>query len=240
MFFQFKDIPAIILLLSGVYYSLNHKKLTIAAALTGLLCGSIMYIGSGYTGLIMLTLFFLLGTLSTSWGRRVKQELDKPNDQALRKSTQVLANAGAATLCASLMIIFSVHAEIFLLMLSASLASATADTLSSELGMLYGRNFYNCITWKKDQKGLDGVVSLEGTLIGIAGATVIAIIYALSTSFNHFFMMIIIAAALGNFSDSLFGASLERRNLLHNDWVNFLSTLVAAGVALLLSLIQLH
>ena len=240
MFFQFKDIPAIILLAGGVYYSLKGKKLTVAAAFTGFLCGLIIYSGAGYTGLIMLTTFFLLGTLSTGWGRKVKQLLDKPNDAVQRKSTQVLANAGTGTLCALLMLISPARADIFLLMLSAGFASATADTLSSELGMIYGQNFYNCITWRKDQKGLDGVVSLEGTLIGTAGAVVIALIYGLGTQFNYFVLIIIIAAVLGNFSDSLFGASLERRNLIHNDWVNFLSTLLAAGAALLLSLMELQ
>jgi uncharacterized membrane protein len=34
-------------------------------------------------------------------------------------------------------------------------------------------------------------------------------------------------------ADSYLGALFERRNLLNNDGVNFLSTLVAAGVALL-------
>jgi uncharacterized membrane protein len=35
--------------------------------------------------------------------------------------------------------------------------------------------------------------------------------------------------------DSYLGALLERRKLLNNDWVNFFSTLTAAGVALLLA-----
>ena len=233
-------LPAFLLLFGGVYFSVSRKRLTKLAALTGFICGSILYLGAGYTGLFLLTAFFLLGTLSTSWGRRVKQELAMTRESAERKPGQVLANAGTATLFALLMFLFSNHASLFMLMLTASIASATADTLSSELGMLYGRNFYNCLTWKKDQRGLDGVISLEGTMIGIIGAMFIALIYALGISVDYRIAIIIIAAAAGNFSDSLFGAALERRNLLTNDWVNFLSTLFAAGVALLCNLIWLH
>ncbi|WP_158797444.1 DUF92 domain-containing protein [Pedobacter sp. L105] len=233
-------LPAFLLLLGGVYFSVSRKKLTSLAALTGFVCGSILYLGAGYTGLMLLTAFFLMGTLSTSWGKRIKQDLVPGEESTARTPGQVLANAGTATFFALLMILFPNQASLFLLTLAASIASATADTLSSELGMLYGRSFYNCLTWKKDQRGLDGVISLEGTLIGIAGAIFIALIYALGVKLDYRIIIIVIAAAAGNFSDSLFGATLERRNLLTNDWVNFLSTLFAAGVALLLSLIWLH
>ncbi len=43
--------------------------------------------------------------------------------------------------------------------------------------MVYGRRFFNIITLKPDGKGLDGVISMEGTLIGIAGCVIIAAIY---------------------------------------------------------------
>ena len=125
--------------------------------------------------------FFLCGTLSTVWGRKAKVQLDKPGDSVQRKSGQVLANAGTATIFSFLALIFPEYRTVFMLMVAGSFASATADTLSSELGMLYGKRFYNCLTWKKDTRGLDGVISLEGTLIGVAGAGLIALIYALFT-----------------------------------------------------------
>lgn len=230
-----KDLPAVLLLLGGAGYSISRKKLTPLAALTGLFCGAVLYIRVGYTGLFLLTAFFSLGTVATSWGKKLKQQLKPAGDELLRKPGQVLANAGSAALFALLMPVFPLHTIALQLMLTASMASATADTLASELGMLYGKNFYNCLTWKKDQRGLDGVVSLEGTLIGIVGAAIIAFIYAIGVNPDYrLVILIVIAGASGNFIDSVFGASLERRKLLNNDGVNFISTLFAAGVALLL------
>jgi uncharacterized protein (TIGR00297 family) len=234
---QLKDLPVALLLIAGIVFSIYAKKLTPAAAFTGLICGSLLYFGAGYPGILMLTVFFLCGTIATSWGRRKKQKLDKPGDHERRDSGQVLANAGMAAFLAALLITFPEQRVLLTVMLSSSIASAMADTLSSELGMIYGKSFYNCITWKKDQCGLDGVISLEGTLIGFAGATVIAIVYALSEVFNIYFLVIIIAGAAGNFSDSFLGAKLERKGILTNNLVNFLSTLFAAVVAAVFCLV---
>ena len=119
-------------------------------------------------------------------------------------------------------------------MMAAAFSSATADTLSSELGSLYGRKFYNILSFKKDTRGLDGVISVEGTLFGVIGSMLIAVVYSAGFGWGENFFLIIIAGTIGNLADSLLGALWERKRLLHNDVVNFLNTLIAAGVCLLL------
>lgn len=228
-------ILLVILLFVGVVESIRHRKLTPVAAIIGGITGFCIFLGAGWTGFAMLTLFFVGGTVATGWKRSQKTEMGMMQEQSgQRKPGQVLANAGLAGALGLLTLFFPQHRDILALMIAATFSSSFADTLSSELGSLYGKKFYNILTFQKDQKGLDGVVSLEGTLIGVAGSGVMAAVYSLGFGWDARFLILVLAGIFGNISDSILGAALERRHRLGNDAVNFLNTLMAALVAGLL------
>jgi uncharacterized protein (TIGR00297 family) len=226
------DPGVLLLLLTIVAASIRWKKLTVPAALTGGLLGWLVYAGAGPTGLVMLADFFVLVTAATSWKKREKALLPgKDAHQSTRRTSQVLANGGVAGMAGLLILLHPSWKAPLTVAIAGSLASAAADTLSSELGSVYGRRFYNILTWRPDRKGLDGVVSLEGLLIGVAGASIIAGLYALGNGWNKACIVIIASGTTGNLTDSLLGATLERRGYISNDWVNFLNTLIAAIAA---------
>jgi uncharacterized protein (TIGR00297 family) len=225
----------IVVLIAGMIASVKAGKLTVAASVMGGVIGLLVFMATGFAGLIMMVTFFVLGTLSTSWKLSVKQSLGlAETGKGRRVAAQVIANAGVAGLLALLIIIFPRYINLFIVMIAASFASAIADTLSSELGNVYGRKFYNVITFKKDTRGENGVVSLEGTIIGIIGSAVIAFIYALAYHFDLNFLWIIVAGTIGNLTDSILGATLERKYVLNNNAVNFSNTAIAAIAALML------
>lgn len=222
-------------LILGMLLSVYFKKLTLPAAITGGLTGLLIYQGAGLTGIAMLTLFFILGSGATGWQLRSKQQIGAAEkDRGRRTAGQVIANGGIAALIGAIIWRMPQAAASHRLMMAGSLAAATADTLASELGTVYGKRFYNIINFKKDQRGLDGVVSLEGTLIGIAGAALIAIVYSIGFGWNINFLWIVIGGAIGNLADSVLGATLERKDWIGNNVVNFLNTLIGALVCLLL------
>lgn len=229
------DIIIYILLLLGAVWSYTGKKLTLSGAITGAVVGLLIYKGSGYIGIIILALFFIAGSWATGWQLNKKIAPGTTHQYKGRRTAgQVLANGGVAALLSVVAWYFQEMRQTIIVMVAGSFAAATADTLSSELGTVYGRNFYNILTLKKDQRGLDGVVSLEGTLIGLAGATAIGLVYTLSFGWGLPFLWIVISGFAGNLADSVLGASLERKGWIGNNLVNFLNTAVGANVCWLL------
>ncbi|WP_183559072.1 DUF92 domain-containing protein [Mucilaginibacter sp. SP1R1] len=224
----------VLILIVGIGYSVSAEKLTAIAAFTGAVVACLVFAGAGYTGIAMMTCFFILGSAATTWQHGKKQDFTTAREHKNgRTAGQVLANAGIAGITGVLILLWPLQAHLWLLMMTASLASATADTLSSELGTVYGRRFFNVITLKPDQRGLDGVISLEGVLIGVVGCIVISFIYALGFGWSTNLVIVIVAGTAGNLADSILGATLERKGYIRNNMVNFLNTLIAALIVLL-------
>ena len=234
--FSFSLMLVIFLLIAFAAGSYFLRKLTGMASIVGGITALVIYLGGGLPALIMLGVFFVLGTAATSHKRNFKNEMRLTHaGETKRNLGQVLANSGVPAILSLLNIATGYTQPVLLVMVAASLASATGDTLSSELGNVYGRNFYNVLTFKKDQRGLNGVISVEGTLFGAIGSLAIATIHAVAYDLNFAFFVIVVSGVAGNLSDSLLGASLERKGYLGNDAVNFLSTAIAGVVALLMT-----
>lgn len=222
----------LLLLGSGMFYSVRAGKLTTVAAGTGGALGLLIYLGSGFTGLALLALFFALGTAASSWHVADKRRLGLAEENKGRRTAgQVVANAGVASLMGLMAWQYPPAAPLAQLMLAGSFAAATADTLSSELGNVYGRRYYNILTLRPDTRGLNGVVSLEGSLLGLTGTAVLAAAYCLGFGWGAAFGWLLVAGTAGNLMDSMLGATLERSGVLGNNAVNFINTLTGALVA---------
>lgn len=213
-------------------FSVAANKLTVTASVVGGIIGFLIYAGAGFAGIIMMTVFFVAGTLATSFKLKYKQQLGlAETNKGKRTAAQVIANAGVAAIISVLILLLPKHTVLLTIMMAASFASAIADTVSGELGNVYGHRFYNIRTLQKDKRGLNGVISAEGTLSGIFASAVIAVIYAIAFGWGVHVAIIIIAGTVGNLTDSLLGATLERNHRIGNNAVNFLNTLTASVVA---------
>jgi uncharacterized protein (TIGR00297 family) len=200
---QYFVLPVILVAILTTVYKL--RKLTfLGTIIAGLIAISLFY-GFMWPGIAMLAAFFILATISTSFKKHQKQIFEKEAEPERRDAYQVLANGGIAGMLGILntFIPWLIYPHPLIVLMAASLASATADTLSSELGTIYGKRFYNITTLKPDIKGKDGVISVEGTLFGVAGSTVIALIFTCYFGWTAHAAVIFIAGTVGNLFDSV-------------------------------------
>lgn len=220
-----------------LFISIYRRKLTPSAGVTAFVLGSLV-LAAGLMPALMLVAFFVMGVLASAFGRSIKCQLKngQPHSEE-RNAVQVLCNGGIAGICAVLVFRYPEQSGLYVLLMAGSLAAAAADTVASELGTVWGKRFMNVLSFRKEERGLDGVISREGTLAGIAAAAVIALIYSVGAGFSRETLYIIAGGAAGNWIDSVLGATLQRRGRLNNDAVNALNTFTGAIIVLALKLI---
>lgn len=226
-------LNAALLILLGSAVAYWRHWLSGAGAVAGGAIAALVFFGSGWAGMSCLGLFFVLGVASTRFHFRGKEQIGLAEEKKGRRGFgNVIGNGGIAALAS---LVLAWHSGISgLPVVAGSLAAATSDTLSSELGNIYGKRFWDMRTFRKGEKGADGVISLEGSLAGLAGALamgalVLAWGYEPATA-----LVVVIAGLAGNLTDSFLGAFPERAGWLSNHEVNFLSTACAALLAFLL------
>jgi uncharacterized protein (TIGR00297 family) len=211
-----------------------------SGALMGFLMGTAIYMGYGYKTFLVLLSFFVLGSVATRLGYARKAARGVAEG---RKGARSWREATANTLAAaffSILVITTHYEAAFLVAFIAALAEAAGDTISSEIGQWLSGRAYMITTFKPVPAGLDGGVSLVGTLAGMgASALVVAVGYSLGLCRPGTAVVAFIAAGAGNLADSYLGATIERRGLVGNGIVNFAGTSFAGGLALGL-LLMLH
>jgi uncharacterized protein (TIGR00297 family) len=210
------------------------RGVTRSGAVAGAVVCFLLYASAGPGAFAALVTVFSLAWITTRWGYKQKQKLGTAEKRDGRRASQVLANLGVAAVCAVL------HAAsggrmVFLLAMTAALSEAAADTVSSEVGQARGEKARLITTWEWVPAGTNGGISPGGTIAGIAAAALVSLVCVLGGLLPLRWSGVSLTAAVGGmFADSYMGASLERRKLLNNDAVNFLGTVAAVAIALLL------
>jgi len=207
-------------------------------ALVGAMIAFLIMVAAGLGGFLPLVAVFVLTLLATRWRRDRKRNLGVAERGSGRTASQVVANLGAATLCAVAAIVFPRHSGILMVGAMAALAEAAADTVSSEAGQAAAKQARLILNFQLAPIGTNGAVSLEGTFAGCIAACIVAWV---STFFGvvpwQRAPVIAVSGIAGMLFDSVLGATLENRGRLGNDSVNFVSTVFAADLALITVLV---
>ncbi len=237
-------IDLIFLALAG-FFIYKRKILdlegTLAAFLMALIIGSF----ANTKWLVLLFIFLFVGYVSTRYKFDKKKSMNIAESyDGSRSLINVIANGAVPTFMALLWYINYKHinlpslGEVLKAGYIAAIATVTGDTLSSEIGVLSKEEPVLITTLKKVRHGENGAISLLGELAGIAGALIIGIsAYLLGLACLRISLIAaLIGGVVGFHLDSLLGALLERRKLIGNGTVNFLSSIAGSLVGITIAM----
>jgi uncharacterized protein (TIGR00297 family) len=126
-------------------------------------------------------------------------------------------------------------ASVCALAYAAAVATAAADTCSSEVGKAYGRRTFLLTSLDPVPPGTEGGVSLQGTLAGVAAAFLVAAMGPAVRLYAWGLVpLIAVAGVLGSLAESVLGAVAVRRGWLGNDALNAVNTALGAAILVLL------
>ena len=217
----------ILFILGYVVY--KRKALDMLGSIFMILMGIVIIFSAGVNWLMILLIFLILALFATRYAKPYKKSLGE--FEGRRTAKNVISNGIVAFMMAAFGGYYLPLVGGFI----GAISTATADTLASEIGVT--RTPRLITTMKKVPPGTDGGVSLLGTAAGIAGAGVIGFfswIFGVISSPILAIMISVISGTIGCFMDSVLGAVFERKELLTNEHVNLIATIVGALIGILL------
>ncbi|MDO5860044.1 TIGR00297 family protein [Methanobrevibacter sp.] len=220
----------VILLFILGFITYKRKSLDLFGSAVMIIMGIVIIFSAGTNWLLLIILFLVMSLVATKFSRKYKMSLGE--FEGRRTSKNVISNGVVACFMAA----FGGYYLPFVGGFIGAIATATADTLASEIGVL-DQHPRLVTTFQKVDPGTNGAVSVLGTVSGMAGAAVIGIAaYFLGIVPNPVssILVSIISGTVGCFMDSVLGALFENRDMLTNEHVNLLATIVGAIVGILL------
>jgi uncharacterized protein (TIGR00297 family) len=214
------------------------RSIDIAGGLAAIAIGTSITLGLGLPGLAVMVAFFVIGTAVTKTGYRVKAARGIAQEKGgARGWPHALANGSVPALLALLAALVPEPSRpLLVLAYVAAVATAAADTCSSEVGKAYGRRTFLITTLRPAKPGTEGAVSLEGTLGGLGGALLVGAAGAAAGLIAWPLALLVGAAGLtGALAESAVGPLAARHRWADDHLLNAANTATGALVAVLLA-----
>jgi uncharacterized protein (TIGR00297 family) len=211
--------------------ALAVRSVDLAGALAAIAVGTAITAGLGLRGLALMVAFFVIGTAATKLGYRVKAARGIAQERGgARGWRHALANGAVPALLALLAAMSAGPLrDLLALAYAAAVATAAADTCSSEVGKAYGRRTFLITTLRPVPPGTEGAVSLEGTLGGFAGALLVGAAGVGASLFGWPAALVVaVAGVLGSLAESVIGTVATRRGWMDDHLLNALNTAIGA------------
>jgi uncharacterized protein (TIGR00297 family) len=226
-------------ILAAIALFLPRKVLTTTGILHAWFLGILIWGCLGWQGYVVIFSYLVLGSAVTRVGKSIKEEkgIAEKRDGA-RGPENLWGSALTGAICAIGYLVLP-H-PFWLLGYVASLSTKLSDTTASEIGKAYGKTTFLITNFQPVDPGTEGAVSLEGTIAGIGGSIVLALVGIAvgEIGFTVDLLWVVLAAFIATNIESLIGATLQAKwEWLTNEVVNGINTAIGAIVAVSLAAI---
>lgn len=199
-------IVAVLSLASYKAHCLDSK-----GAIASFILGSATGILGSIEAFILLMIFTVSGFAATMKGLKKKMEKGLQEGQRGERGWKNVVGVGAPALMIIVMDLFlDMDPALFSIMYISTLAVAGADTIASEIGTR-DPNVYMITSFKRVEPGVNGGVSVLGTITSTIASLIIAVLgwIIMQGTLDTLMLIPFAMGVLGNLLDSVFGAVLE-------------------------------
>jgi uncharacterized protein (TIGR00297 family) len=234
------DRALIGLLLNGVIavLALGARSVDRWGAVSAIAIGVVVTAGLGVDALAIMVAFFVVGSVVTRIGYSTKAARGIAQEKGgARGARHAWANGAVPAFLAAMAALSPpLLRDLLVLAYAASVATAAADTCSSEVGKAFGRRTFLITSGRPVPPGTEGAISLEGTLGGFLGALAVASVGAVLGLYSgSAAVLVAFAGLLGCLAESLIGAFTEGGEVMGNDLLNAANTAMGAVFVVLLA-----
>jgi len=226
-------IAAVVIAFGFGYTSYHLRVADISGLFSGAMIGIILIVFADVRWFLIMLTFFIIGAGATRYRYADKERFGVAQEHGgVRGYFNVFANGLVATGGA---ILYGISGNLaFVALFMSSVASASADTAASEIGVT-GKTPYLITTFKPVPRGTNGGVTLRGEVAAILASIIVAAVaWAMGVADPKLALVTLIAGFIGTNVDSLVGATLENSGRIGNSGTNLTATFFGGVAGMLL------
>ncbi|MEM4312090.1 MAG: DUF92 domain-containing protein [Nitrososphaerales archaeon] len=215
-----ETLLGVVIVTSFALLGYRFKAFDLKGIIAGLILVYFVLFSTGLRWVLIVLAFVIVGSLFTKFGKNKKRLAIKDSVYFTRSWRNVLGNGMVPAIFSGLEMVSSIYkvdGSLFVIAFGSSLATACADTLATEIGLLSKEKPRYVLNPKKYAiPGSSGGITGLGTLASLLGSSIIALVFIfvrIMDSSLAIFLALLFSGFLGSLVDSILGQTLQFKGL---------------------------
>lgn len=199
-----------------VAFAWKKGFLTASGAVASLLSASVIGIAASFEWMVAYILFPVVGFIATRWSFQRKKDLGLQEGTHGERSAANIVGVGLfSTLIAIAYGLTDGYDDELAVAFISAMAVSVSDTIASEVGVV-DRRTWMITTMKPCEPGINGGISVVGTVVSAIAAVAYSIVCCLLMLEDPGLIVLVpaVCGMLGNLLDSVLGQVLENKGLI--------------------------